>query len=773
MAQVRRDFVAETSTTTGTGARVLGGASAPARTFSSVCADNDLVEVAVAHATLNEWEVSLARYSSGGNSLTPVQVRASSNAGAVVNFSAGTKSVELVVPAVERQVCFSAELDFGFVGDLVTTFDGAGTAAGSTIDSATAAFTTNAVIGQRITLAGAGASGALYVGTITAINSATQVAVTPTIGTTVSNRGLSFGTDNTAAITAMQTAVNNSFSGARVVFGPSKTNSYGFPTRVVFNKPAQLEGQGGGHNADSGDYTRQGGTRLCWWAATSDSGVPFSAFIEFAPTGVQALKAVALRSLWIDCRNGDQRGAQALIGLRLLSCHGFVLHDVYINDAAAVGLWTDIASSPSEAKDCTRFLVSMYRGRQLDNPPSAVTTPITTSSAVTLTTTPQNLTVAANTLPAAGYVWVATSVGYPQLVRYTGGGGTTTLTGCVISADVVNVPTTVNGSNVVEASPGNGACIVFDGGTGANTCCGSIMQAVLLHGSTWGPAAIEGRNCDSLEFFGAVINGGSNTDDGAINRRRKPGVRLNGSNTSDTFASRNNVFHGGSAGAGGINIMGVLNTAARLSAPANANVWRDYQMGNGEPIPVVEGNAYFQWSPNGGHWNPTVIAPVAIADQAISAATLTLITGSLVQVPPQGSQIGTTYRWKIHGTSAAAGTAANTIAVRYGVNGTTADAVVATVTTSVGTAAASEYTIEIELTIRTIGAAATAVCRVRVTNSGTTGFINTTMNVLNGTMSTFNTTTARPFFSVSLTTGASKTATIRQCTVECVKAANP
>lgn len=772
MGKKSRDFVSETTTST-TLPRVLAGPRIPAQPFSAVCSDGDIVEVATAHATLNEWEVATCRYVSGTNSLTPIAVKASSNAGAVVTFSAGTKTIELVKPAAEREVCFSAELDFGFVGDLVTTFDGVTTGGTAVITSATAAFTTNAVIGQRVTLAGAGASGALYVGTIVTIDSATQITVTPNTTTTVASRGLNFGTDNTAAITAMQTAVNNSFSGARVVFGPSQTNSYGFPTRVVFNKPAQLEGQGGGHNADSGDYTRQGGTRLCWWAATSDSGVPFSAFIEFTPTGVQALKAVALRSLWLDCRNGDQRGAQALIGLRLLSCHGFVLHDVYINDAAAVGLWTDIASSPTEAKDCTRFLISMYRARQLDNPPSAVTTPFTTSSAVTLTTTPQNLTVAANTLPAAGYVWIATSVGYPQLVRYTGGGGTTTLTGCVISADVVNVPVTVSGSNVVETSPGNGACIVFDGGTGANTCCGSILQAVMLHGSTWGPAAIEGRNCDSLEFFAPIINGGSATSDGAINRIRKPGVRLNGSNTSDTFASRNNVFHGGSAGAGGVSIMGVLNTAARLSAPAAANVWRDYQMGNGEPIPVVEGNAYFQWSPNGGHWNPTVIAPVAIADQAISAATLTLITGSLVQVPPQGSQIGTTYCWKIHGTSAAAGTAANTIAVRYGVNGTTADAVVATANTTVGTAATSEYTIEIELTIRTIGAAATAVCRIQVTNSGTTGFINTTTNVLNGTMSTFNTTTARPFFSVSLQTGASKTATIRQCTVECVKAANP
>lgn len=161
---------------------------------------------------------------------------------------------------------------------------------------------------------------------------------------------------------------------------------------------------------------------------------------------------------------------------------------------------------------------------------------------------------------------------------------------------------------------------------------------------------------------------------------------------------------------------------------------------------------------------------VAVADQAIAAATLTLLTGTLVK--PLGLYVGQVFRWQIVGTAAAAGTAANTIAVRWGTAGTTADAVVGTVTTAVGTAAISEYVIDVTLTIRTLGGTATAVMNVNIRNSAATGFVNTTQSVLNGTMSSFNSVLAG-FFHVSLTTGASKTATIRQAYATVAAPSNP
>jgi hypothetical protein len=101
MALIISDLVKETTTTTGTGAKTLAGARAPAaRTVSSVLANGDTAEFTISHDTANEWEIALYTYASGPNTLTRVgSPLASSNAGAAVNFSAGTKKVDLVLPA--------------------------------------------------------------------------------------------------------------------------------------------------------------------------------------------------------------------------------------------------------------------------------------------------------------------------------------------------------------------------------------------------------------------------------------------------------------------------------------------------------------------------------------------------------------------------------------------------------------------------------------------------------------------------------------------------
>lgn len=96
MAKVRFDMVAESSTTTGTGNITLGGAKTPGRTFSTAgVATSDTFKYRISHDTLNEWEVGT------GTLLTSTTfsraVIASSNANALVNFSAGNKTVELVV----------------------------------------------------------------------------------------------------------------------------------------------------------------------------------------------------------------------------------------------------------------------------------------------------------------------------------------------------------------------------------------------------------------------------------------------------------------------------------------------------------------------------------------------------------------------------------------------------------------------------------------------------------------------------------------------------
>lgn len=94
MAHRTGDRIQETTTTTGTGALTLAGASSGYQAFSAKCANGDTCYYAVFSAG-TEWETGLGTWGTGGI-LTRTTVIASSNAGAAVNFSAGTKTVALV-----------------------------------------------------------------------------------------------------------------------------------------------------------------------------------------------------------------------------------------------------------------------------------------------------------------------------------------------------------------------------------------------------------------------------------------------------------------------------------------------------------------------------------------------------------------------------------------------------------------------------------------------------------------------------------------------------
>jgi hypothetical protein len=87
------DRIRETTTTTGTGDITLAGAATQFRAFSAVFTVGDVnIPYAIAGQSGSEWEVGLGTYSAT-NTLRRDLVLASSNAGAAVNFSAGTKDV--------------------------------------------------------------------------------------------------------------------------------------------------------------------------------------------------------------------------------------------------------------------------------------------------------------------------------------------------------------------------------------------------------------------------------------------------------------------------------------------------------------------------------------------------------------------------------------------------------------------------------------------------------------------------------------------------------
>lgn len=93
-AFVALDRVRETTTSTGTGALTLAGAVSGFQSFTAIM-DGDYFAYAVVGST--EWEAGIGYCA--GRTLVRQQVLASSNAGALVSFSAGTKDVFNQLPA--------------------------------------------------------------------------------------------------------------------------------------------------------------------------------------------------------------------------------------------------------------------------------------------------------------------------------------------------------------------------------------------------------------------------------------------------------------------------------------------------------------------------------------------------------------------------------------------------------------------------------------------------------------------------------------------------
>lgn len=98
MAFVLADRVKETTTTTGTGTVTLLGASTGFQSFSAI-GNTNTTYYTIAGQSGSEWEVGIGTYTSSGTTLARTTVIASSNAGALVNFSAGTKDVFVTYPA--------------------------------------------------------------------------------------------------------------------------------------------------------------------------------------------------------------------------------------------------------------------------------------------------------------------------------------------------------------------------------------------------------------------------------------------------------------------------------------------------------------------------------------------------------------------------------------------------------------------------------------------------------------------------------------------------
>ena len=146
------------------------------------------------------------------------------------------------------------------------------------------------------------------------------------------------------------------------------------------------------------------------------------------------------------------------------------------------------------------------------------------------------------------------------------------------------------------------------------------------------------------------------------------------------------------------------------------------------------------------------------------------MTGSNISVPSGCPDVGTTYRLIFDVVKTAAGTATPIINVRFGTNGTTADAAILTFTFGAGTAAADTGRFEVLALFRTVGSGTSAVLvgnATLVSNLTTTGLSNA-VKAKQVTSSGFDSTTSNAIIGASYNGGTSASHTVQLVRAELI-----
>lgn len=117
MALILKDRVQELTTTTGTGAFLLNGATPSFQDFNTAIGIGNTCYYAAVHqdASLNEWEVGVGTVS-GATTLDRTIILSTSSLGPSTNFSVGAKLVFVTLPA-ERAVFEDAAGNLPFETD--------------------------------------------------------------------------------------------------------------------------------------------------------------------------------------------------------------------------------------------------------------------------------------------------------------------------------------------------------------------------------------------------------------------------------------------------------------------------------------------------------------------------------------------------------------------------------------------------------------------------------------------------------------------------------
>jgi hypothetical protein len=116
MTLVVADRVKQGTATTGTGTVTLSGSLTGYQTFS-VVGDGNTTYYTIVDSNDGSWEVGLGTYTASGTTLSRDTVLDSSNAGALVDFAAGTKEVFVTYPA-EKAVYENEVDDVAITGNI-------------------------------------------------------------------------------------------------------------------------------------------------------------------------------------------------------------------------------------------------------------------------------------------------------------------------------------------------------------------------------------------------------------------------------------------------------------------------------------------------------------------------------------------------------------------------------------------------------------------------------------------------------------------------------
>ena len=203
MALVLADRVRDTTTTVGTGTITLSGT--PPTGFQSFAAIGNANTTYYTIALGSEWEVGIGTYTTSGTTLSRTTVLESSNAGALVPFSAGTKDVFVTYPAEK-----SISDGYGLLpvlngGTGVTTSTGSGSTVLSTAPALSGATLNDGYTEEVFAVTGttpalSPTNGSIQTWTLTASS-------TPTAGTWAAGQSMTLMIDDGTAFTVTWTSL--------------------------------------------------------------------------------------------------------------------------------------------------------------------------------------------------------------------------------------------------------------------------------------------------------------------------------------------------------------------------------------------------------------------------------------------------------------------------------------------------------------------------------------------------------------------------------------